>query len=193
MKHVLILAFVLAACGEDEGHNENELITTVQLTFTPQAGAAVIAEYNDLDGDGGDPPTADPINLASATSYALTVRFLNRLVMPEEDITVEVEDESTDHQVFLTGSAVAGPATMLPSAPLAHAYADMDANGLPIGLANTIMTTSGSGQLIVTLRHMPANQPPGKTACAAVTVAGEGFSALGGTTDATATFAVTIP
>ena len=98
MKNACILVVLLAACGEDDGHNENELITTVQLTFTPQGGVAVIAEFHDPDGDGGTAPTADPVNLANATTYTLTVKFLNRLVMPEEDITLEVNDESTDHQ-----------------------------------------------------------------------------------------------
>jgi hypothetical protein len=165
----------------------------VILTFTPAGGgAAVVAEFDDPDGDGGDPPTVDPVNLPGDTSYTLTVAFENRLESPAEDITAEVADESDQHQVFLTGSAVDGPASDEPTAPLTHTYDDEDANGLPIGLTNTIDATSGTGELVVTLRHMPpVNAEPVKTADTAADVAEGGFAAIGGNSDASVTFDVT--
>src|SRR5262245_44181440 len=111
----LCLAFVVA-CGEESANNGNEaeVITTVGLTFMPQAGGSPItAEFDDPDGDGGDPPVVDPVNLAAGT-YLLSVTFENRLEDPPEDITEEVMDESEEHQIFFTGTAVDGPASDAP-------------------------------------------------------------------------------
>jgi hypothetical protein len=187
-------AFVLAACGDDGGGgNENEVITTVMLSFTPTGGgAAVTAEVDDPDGDGGQAPTVQPVNL-TAGAYTLAVRFQNRLEDPAEEITTEVMDESDQHQLFFTGTAVNGPASNVPAAPLTHAYADTDANGLPIGLSNTITAAAGTGNLIVTLRHMPpVNDQPVKTSTTAEMVKTGGFNAIGGSTDAQVTFPVTV-
>ncbi len=185
----------LAGCGDNAaGGNENEVITTVTLTFTPAAGGtAVVAAVNDPDGDGGNPPMVDPINLSAGT-YATAVAFENRLAKPPVDITKEVMDEPDQHQIFFTGTAVNGPASNQSGAPLAHAYADTDANSLPVGLSNSITAAKGSGMLTVTLRHMPpVNGRPVKTAAAAMTVRDSGFSALGGSTDAQVTFPATVP
>ncbi len=185
----------LAACGGDgHTHNEEEVITTVMLAFTPAGGGtAVTAEFDDADGDGGQAPTVDPVNL-SAGSFTLAVRFQNRLEDPAEEITTEVADESDQHQLFFTGTAVDGPASSSPGAALTHAYADTDVNGLPIGLANTITAVAGTGTLIVTLRHMPpVNDQPIKTANAADLVKTGGFASIGGENDAQVTFAVTVP
>ena len=193
-------AFGLTACGDDVENpgeqNENELITTVTLTFTPSGGgSAITASFNDPDGDGGTPPTVDPISLSNSSTYTMTVRFLNELEDPAEDITEEVEEESDVHQVFYTGSAVQGPATGTnASAVVEHSYSDTDENGYPIGLDNTMeTTTTGSGEFIVTLRHMPpVNDSPVKTGTLAADVASDGISALPGSTDASVTFNLTV-
>lgn len=191
------LAFVASCDDDDHSHNEGEVITTVVLTFTPAGGGtAITATFNDPDGDGGAAPTVDPINLARGVTYNTTVRFENRLETPAEDITLEVADESDEHQVFFTGTAVNGPASNQPSAALTHAYTDTDAKGLPIGLASTFASANaaGSGTLVVTLRHMPpVNDTAVKTATSATTVRDSGFSALGGENDASVTFQVTVP
>lgn len=191
-----LFAPVLATAGcdshDDHGH-ENEVITTVSLTFTPTAGGApIIALFNDPDGDGGNPPAIDPINLP-AGAYGLALAFENRLETPAEDITVEIRDEADEHQVFLLGTAVDGPASNQPSAPLLHAYADMDANGLPIGLANTITASTGTGSLTLVLRHLPpVNGTPAKVASLSDTVRTGGLNAIGGGSDVEVTFAVTV-
>ncbi|HUH01176.1 MAG TPA: hypothetical protein VML75_04225 [Kofleriaceae bacterium] len=184
-----------AAC-DDHGHDHDhpqELITTVALTFAPVGGGtAIVAEFDDPDGDGGDPPTVDPIAL-TAGAYTLTVAFENRLEDPPEDITLEIADEADEHQVFFTGTAVDGPASDQPAAPLMHAYDDTDANGLPIGLANTINASAGNGDLVVTLRHLPTlNDMAQKTADLAGQVEADGFGAIGGDNDAQVTFTVTV-
>ncbi len=195
---LILVAATLAACdagNDDPDGNEGEVITTVTLTFTPAGGgAAIVAAFDDPDGDGGEPPTVDPVDLVDGASYALTVTFANGLEDPPEDITAEVADEAEQHQVFFTGTAVTGPASEQPGAPLAHAYDDQDGNGLPIGLASTIAAATGSGALIVTLRHMPpVNGAAVKTATSAADVAAGGFAAIGGATDAQVTFVVTVP
>tara|TARA_R110002096_G_scaffold77896_11_gene183505 strand:- start:30439 stop:31044 length:606 start_codon:yes stop_codon:yes gene_type:complete len=198
-KEILFISAAAVAsfgCGHDDeasGGNEEEVLTTVTLTFTPEnGGTPIVAVFNDPDGDGGDDPTVDAIELAEGT-YTTQVGFENRLEDPPEIITAEVADESDVHQVFFTGDAVNGPATDNPNAPLGHSYADEDANGLPVGLENTVVASAGTGELTITLRHMP---PVGdaqiKTADVAAEVKAGGFSAIGGTSDAQVTFAVTV-
>lgn len=182
------VAVSLVACGDPGGQNGNieEVITTVTLSFAPTAGSPIIAVWHDADGDGGDAPTIDPINLVAGTSYTLTVTYENRLETPPEDITQEVRDEGQEHQLFFIGSAI--------DAALTHTYADMDSNGLPIGLTSTIAASTGAGELTVILRHMPpVSGQPVKTANAAITVKTSGITAIGGSTDSEATFAVTVP
>lgn len=189
---------LLAACGDDghdHDHNENEVITTVVLELAPSGGGApVIATFDDPDGDGGAPPTIDDLALVAGTTYTTTVRFQNRLEDPAEEITDEVRDESDQHQVFFTGTAVDGPASSHPGAPLTHSYADTDANGLPIGLTSTLVAAAGTGELTVTLRHLPPlNGTATKTAEIAADVAAGGFAAVPGSTDAQVTFSVSVP
>jgi hypothetical protein len=187
MRYLLILG-LLAACGDDGGTLEpEELITTVTLDFVPMGGGSTItASFNDADGDGGNPPVIDPITLTAGTTYTTAARFLNALETPAEDITVEIADESDQHQVFFTGTAIGGT--------LMHSYLDMDANGFPIGLSNRFVAARGTGTLIVTLRHLPpVNETAVKTADLAAQVQAGGFAAIGGSSDASVTFMVTVP
>jgi hypothetical protein len=204
----LALAVLTAACSDpldaggdtDGGGEETEVITTVTLTFTPATGAAVTASFRDPDGDGGMSGTTDPIVLAAGIEYAMTVAFRNELANPPEDITTEVEEEAEDHQIFVLGSAVTGPAmTMTPSAVLEHAYADVESDyttntgdDLPVGLANTITTVgAGAGELELVLRHMPElNGALQKVGGLAEALAGG--DALPGEVDAKVTFDVTV-
>lgn len=195
VRHALFFAPLLAivACG-DEGTtpDDNEVITTVALGFTPTGGAETVFEFDDADGDGGAAPVIDPIAIAPG-SFTMTVRFLDRLEDPLEEITDEVEDESDQHQLFFTGTAVNGPATNNPSAPLTQAYADTDVNGIPIGLDNTIVATAGTGTLTVTLRHMPpVNDTAVKVPDLAAQVKAGGIESIGGSTDASVSFMVTV-
>jgi hypothetical protein len=189
----IALLTLLAGCGDPGGSSTiNEVISRVQLDFRLNgAGDAIRFMFDDPDGDGGAPGTSEPINLAPG-SYQLNVFFLNALEDPPEDITIEVRDEGVEHQVFFTGSAVVGPATMNTTGPLMHSYADEDINHLPIGLTDMMVATPGTGELVVTLRHMPPEEPPEKSADAAAQVASGGFSAIGGSTDAQVMFNVTV-
>jgi hypothetical protein len=192
---VVLTWFAAAACGDGgSSENENEVITTVTLNFAPAGGgAAVVAAFNDLDGDGGAAPTIDAVNLVNTTSYTLNVRFENKLASPPVDITDEVRDEQNFHLLLFTGSAVVGPATNNTVGPITQAYADTDGNGLPVGLSNTITAKSGTGQLVLTLRHMPPEEPPIKSADTLAQVKTGGVDSIGGSTDAQITYTVNVP
>lgn len=191
-----LIAIGVAACTPDDPKetNENEVITTVTLSFAPTGGGApLVFSFADPENDGN--PVIDPIVLVNGSDYNLSVAFLNELESPPEDITLEVDAESDVHQVFFTGTAVQGPATGTnPNADVTHAYADTDVNGFPVGLDNTITTLGlGSGSLIVTLRHLPPeNGTAVKTGTLAATVAATGIDSLPGDTDASVTFNLTV-
>ena len=186
---------VLPACSDAEKPvetNAEEVITTVELTLTPAGGSPFVATWDDTDGDGT--PSVDPIALADAGTYTFALRFLNALEDPAEDITTEVDAESDEHQVFVTGSAVSGPASASSGAVVRHAYADTDANGLPVGLSSTLEALgTGGGDLVITLQHLPAEGGVAlKVAGLAEIVAAEGFSAIPGEPDASVTFPLTV-
>jgi hypothetical protein len=113
-------------------------------------------------------------------------------VDPPEEITDEVRDESDQHLVLFTGTAMVSPATSNIAGPLEQSYADMDVNGFPIGLSDNITATAGGGQLILTLRHMPPEEPPQKAADTLDLAKSGGVTSIGGSTDAQVTFDVTV-
>jgi hypothetical protein len=183
----------LTACGGDDEQttNENEVITTVVLKFAPSSGPAVMAAFNDPDGDGGMAPTVEPVNLV-AGSYTLTLQFQNKLANPPEEITDEIREEQNFHLLLFTGSAVVGPATSNATGPLTQSYADMDGNGFPVGLTSAIVARAGTGDLTVTLRHMPPEEPPVKATNTVMLAKAGGVDSIGGSTDAQVTFHVTV-
>ncbi|MEQ9497338.1 MAG: type 1 periplasmic binding fold superfamily protein [Deltaproteobacteria bacterium] len=189
-------ALFISACGGDvtdpHDHNEQEVITIVRLTFTAGVDRTV-ATFDDPDGDGGAAPTIDGIALTASSTYAVTVQLENGLESPAEDITAEVREEADEHQLFFTGDAVSGPATSNTDAILTHSYADMDDDGLPIGLDNTIVAErAGTGSLTLTLRHLPSEDGVLKVADLASTAASGGITALPGDSDVSVTFDVTV-
>ena len=193
-----LLLLLAGACADvdDDGHghshDDNEVITTVVLNFAPETGEALSFSWADPEDDGD--PVIEDIVLPNAT-YTLTVEFLNELEDPAEDITAEIDDESDSHQVFFTGSGVEGPATGTNAAAVVrHVYADTDVNSLPVGLSNDIAAVqAGTGELTVTLRHMPPEDGNAvKTPGAADEVAAGGFDAIGGDNDVQVTFPIEV-
>lgn len=144
---VIPVLFSTSCSNDDAPVNEEEVITTVRTTLTG-GGQVITLTSRDLDGDGPNAPVVTVSgNLVAGTTYTGSTEFLNELEDPAEDITVEVEEEGADHQVFY----------QLPSSIGTVTYTDTDANGRPIGLNFTLVAgTSGStGTLTVTLRHLP--------------------------------------
>lgn len=171
-----ILAF--SSCEKEDPivPNEEEVITTLVYTLTPQGGGtAVEFRFTDLDGDGGDAPVITNGTLDTNTVYSGSLTLLNEAETPAENITEEIEEEDEEHQLFYT----------LAGANASVVYADADADGNPIGLSTTFSTTTAStGTLVVTLRHEPNKGATG--------VSGGDITNAGGETDIEVTFDVTI-
>lgn len=165
------------ACVEpvDNEELELELITTVTLTFTPDAGGApVVASFRDVDGIGGEPGTSEPITLALGVAYTLDLAFLNEGVTPTIDITAEIEAEAEDHWVLLHGPSVRGPASTSSTALVDVIEQDLEStwgpnavgDDLPVGLLHAVAASAaGQGAMNVMLRHLPElNGAPQKVA-----------------------------
>ncbi len=183
----LFVLLLSAGCAEDgHDHSEQEVITTVLLTFDDGAGNSTTFLWNDDDGDGGNAPVIDDIVLDAGT-YSLNVGFENRLEDPAEDITAEIADENDEHQIFFAGTAVNGPTNEQTNAPLEHTYGDQDGNGWPVGLSNSVTAVTGTGSLQVVLQHLPEL----KTATLA-NDAKNGLETLPGESDVDVSFNVTI-
>ena len=173
---LLMLLVTVASCSKDddplpEAVNEEEVITTMEVTLT--SGASVITlKTQDLDGDGPNAPVVTVSgNLAAGTTYDGVMKFLNELESPAENITLEVEEEDLDHQVFFTvGSGL----------DVTTEYSNNDSAGNPLGTQFKLTAGSASsGNLTFTLVHEP-------------TKPNTGLASAGGETDIDATFSITI-
>jgi len=177
---IKILSFLFIAtltfngCSDDDDApgvvNEEEVITTVTISLTPQGGGTTITLISD-DPDGPDGPTAPSVtvsgDLAASTTYNGSITFFNSI--ENEDITAEVEEEDDEHQVFYAS----GLGTF--------AYGDADGDGNPIGLSFTFTTdAAGVGTLSAILRHEPDKN--------AVGVSDGDITNAGGETDVEVTF-----
>lgn len=170
----------LTSCSNDDTPayvNEDEVITTVTATFTPASGGtAITLRSRDMDGDG---PTAPVVTVSgpftAGVSYNGRVTFTNELTSPATNITDEIEEEGTQHQLFFRQS---GLGTFI--------YADTDDNGRPVGLHfnYTATNAAATGNLTITLRHQPDKGATG--------VSGGDITNAGGSTDAEVQFPVTV-
>ena len=171
-----LLAIAMVSCSDDdtppEPINQEEVITTVILTLTPDSGEEVVLTTRDLDGDGPDvPETSVSGSFSENTQYQGAVRFLNETETPAEEITDEVIEEADEHQVFYTTTDGLNIQTT---------YEDEDSQGNPLGLQITLTTgVASQGSLTVTLRHEPLKP-------------NDGLDSAGGETDITTTFDVSI-
>ena len=171
-----LLSIAMIGCSDDdtapEVINDEEVITTVILTLTPESGDQVVLTTVDLDGDGPDEPVTTVVgNFAENTQYQGAVRFLNETETPAEEITEEVLEEADEHQVFYTTTDGLNIETQ---------YEDEDSQGNPLGLQITLTTGAASqGSLTVTLRHEPVKP-------------NDGLDSAGGETDIATSFDVTI-
>ena len=171
-----LLTLAMLGCSDDdttpEVINDEELITTVILTLTPDSGDQVVLTTIDLDGDGPDEPVTTVVgSFSENTQYQGAVQFLNETEDPAEDITQEVIEEADEHQVFYTISEGLNIQTT---------YEDQDSQGNPLGVLITLSTGAASeGSLTVTLRHEPVKP-------------NDGLESAGGETDISTSFDVSI-
>ncbi|MBT8324921.1 MAG: type 1 periplasmic binding fold superfamily protein [Winogradskyella sp.] len=182
--YVFILALISVltlSCSSDDDPtivNEEEVITTLRLTLTPeQGGTDIVFQTQDLDGDGPNAPeTTVSSPLSASTAYTGTIQLLNELESPAENITLEVQAEDEEHQLFYTLSG---------NGNVSITYTDQDSNGNPVGL--NIVLNSGdasTNSLTVTLRHEPNKD--------AVGVSDGDITNAGGETDIQTTFNFTV-
>ncbi|MGW8121043.1 hypothetical protein ACV07N_00175 [Roseivirga echinicomitans] len=178
---VFAALLTVTACGSDDPEpvNQEELITTLRVTFTgtgPNDGEVVVATFKDLDGTGGNPPEiTDPVFLTANAAYDVSVVLLNETQSPAEDITKEVEEEADEHQLFFIANNIS----------LTYQYSDQDINDNPIGLeGNVVVSSAGSGTLQVLLIHEPNKN--------AIGVSAGNPENAGGETDLSVTFNVVI-
>lgn len=158
---LLAFAIIFTGCDSDEpdpiGAGEEELITKVTLTLTPEGGGTpVIAVAEDPDGDGTD-FTIDDLMLVANTTYTGTIEV--RDDVNGEDITEEVQEEADEHQFWYT---VAGDA----ASRITVTITDTDSNNLPLGLAFTVTVSDGPsavGTLNVVLSHYDEGPKDGTT------------------------------
>ena len=157
----LLIPFTLLqfqACNDDddpEPENEEELITTLIMTFTnvDDPNDEVEAKFQDLDGDGGDAPVITNPTLTNGATYRAEIEVLNESVSPTEDITEEVEEEGEEHQFFFASSN---------ASLLSFSYLDEDNSGNPIGISTEwVVNEAGTATFRVTLRHEPDKNAEG--------------------------------
>jgi len=133
--------------------NEEELITTLKLILTEGGSGTVYTfVFKDVDGAGGNAPTIDDIVLPSNKSFTGQIILLDESKSPADSISNEVAEEGGVHQFFYT----------VANANLIHSYAasDIDAYGVPIGLAPNFTTgATSTGSLTVVLKHQPGLKP----------------------------------
>ena len=177
---LLALPLIIVSCSKNEDDtpepvNEEEVITTMTITLTPKEGSGTITlQTKDLDGDGPNAPVISVSgNLKNEVFYTGSVVFLNETESPAENITEEVEEESDEHQFFVTpGGGIADI--------IGIEYLNNDSSGYPLGTQFELNTLgSGNGTLTFTLRHEPKKPNTGP-------------SDAGGETDIETSFDVTI-
>lgn len=174
---ILLTGLLFTACSDDDTPpapvDEEEVITTLNVTLTSNTGQTITLNSQDLDGDGPNDPTISvSAPLSVATTYSGVIELLNETVSPAEPIHEEVAEESAEHQFFYTQGGNINVTTN---------YGDFDGNGNPLGLSFSLSTTSaGQGTMTFTLRHEPLKPNDGT------------LSGAGGETDLSVTFPITI-
>ncbi len=175
---MFVATLLVTSCkkGDPVIPNEEEVITTLIYTLTPNGGGSdIVLSFRDLDGDGGNAPVITGGTLATNTTYSGVLKLMNEQEDPAENTTDEIWEENKDHEFFFQ-STISG---------LSVSYDDQDADGNPVGINTTLTTVdAGSGTLKITLRHQPNKFAEG---------ASEGdITNAGGETDIEVTFDVDV-
>jgi hypothetical protein len=128
--------------------NEEELITTVELSFIGPDSTETISKFtfSDVDGVGGASPVIDTIKLNAGAFYTCNIAFLDETKTPADNITEEVEEEGDEHLICFT-STITG-----------LSFEKTDSDGVfPIGLESkwTHVGTIENGIVTITLKHQP--------------------------------------
>lgn len=151
----ILLVGLIAGCKKDNDQvpvpqpviNEQEVITTMMLSFVDSANTSNIryATFRDPDGDGGASyDIFDTIILQPNKTWYTSITLLNETVSPADTISNEVLEEANDHLFCFSPSGTSAIVTIT----------DLDGNSLPIGLQSKWKTTStGVGTMQIELKH----------------------------------------
>ncbi len=144
---VACFALAISSCKKSKVEtNDNEVITTVQLNFTPVGGGTALTyKWEDLDGPGGANPIIDMVTLAVNKSYNVQMILMDKTKTPVVITSDEVRTEAIDHRFYFEPSA---------GSNITVSNLDNDPMGIPLGLLNTwTTTTAATGTMKITLRH----------------------------------------
>lgn len=134
----------LASCSrhEPDMHDDNEGITTVQLTFKSVQNPSDSAIFSWRDG------SAELVQLNKNQDYNLSINYLNESGLKTQDLTSEIEDESDAHLVIMKTT---------PSDLFNISSYDKDSKGRKLGLKNKLRVKNSkeNGSLRVILKHQP--------------------------------------
>jgi len=142
---------LLISCKKDDvaPMDDNELITTVELTFTDANKKVSTFSFQDKDGDAKTPPEKfDKIILDKNMSYSLEINVYDETKNPKENITEQIKLESDVHLFVFK---------IDPASLFSLKASDRDKNGLPIGLLSSGSTQNavGNGKFNLILKHQP--------------------------------------
>ena len=145
----LLLSLLIISCSKEDPEpiNEEELITTVQLTFKSPGITDQTVRWQEGSNN------SDIISLAANTQYEVEIIFLDESDPSDiEDITEEVKEEADEHQVFYQFSQL--------NISLGQSSSDtLDSNQNPL-FVNSLWNTSevGTGTVRVYLIHEPVTK-----------------------------------
>jgi hypothetical protein len=158
---LLVAAPLFTACCNDDDDptpdEDNEQITTVTYTLTPNGGGTpVFITYKDPDGDGGTAPTFTPtlLVLAPNTTYTGRLTLLDETKTPAQNISEEIREEADEHLFVFTPT---------PTLNLTITRTDRDSRNRELGLETRVVTTTPSvtndvKSIKVVLRHQPGTK-----------------------------------
>lgn len=185
-----LVSFAFTSCESDDPviENDGELITDVTLTFQEldasgnPVGAAFDFSASDSEGiEVGTTPTIETVMLTKGKTYQMTIDVFNSVA--NEDITVEIKEESDEHQFFFLGSAFTGSPVM--------SYSYDDDGGVILGLKGIVTVQQSPGfnnaNMQIILRHDLDKDYPGAT-----NPNFQDFTTAGGESDLDITFPVVL-
>lgn len=150
---LLSVAVLFTSCLKQKAGeiNDEELITTMKLIFTPATGGSPLVFYfDDPDGPGGVAPLIDTIKLAANRNYGLVITLMNNNAQPPVDVSAEILAEAEAHRFYFEATGT----------DINFSNLSTDGNGKPVGLTSTWATmATAKGNCKITLRHYGATPP----------------------------------
>tara|TARA_B100001093_G_scaffold115847_1_gene108185 strand:+ start:741 stop:3116 length:2376 start_codon:yes stop_codon:yes gene_type:complete len=134
--------------GSNNPVNEQEIITTAEVTLTGTNATDFVLSWEDIDGDGPNVPVVVGANIPAGT-YAGDIQFYNKTLDPSDDgyiVTTEILEEDLDHQFFYFA---------LNGLDAIFTYNDSDSNGNPVGQQFNLTANSGTGEFRLVMINEP--------------------------------------